>query len=346
MKIGIIIINYNGKELVKNCLNSIINSNLSGLEKDVIVVDNGSNDGSVELLEKKYKNIILIKLDYNSGFCKANNQGIRLALNNNCQAVVLLNNDTIVDSDFFLEITKVINNNEKIGMIAPKVVFMKENNRIDSVGISITPDGLGKNRGLRESSEIYNKKEEIFCPAGAAMLYTKDLLNDIRYKDNYFDEDFGFYLEDLDLGWRARLRGWKCVYNPKALVYHLGGATSGSHSEFVAYYTNRNILLNVIKNYPLYLMIKAVFLTIFRYLLLTAGIFFKKGPGYKIKNNIGIAKTIKITIKGWISLSFKIPNLIKKRSYIQKNKLVKNEEIRGWFGNKTFSTSFLKSIYK
>jgi len=230
-------------------------------------------------------------------------------------------------------------------MVAAKIFLMRDRRHIDSVGIRITPDGLGKNKHFGEE-DCYFEKTKVFCPAGAAALYTKKVLEDIKYNGTYFDEDFEFFVEDTDLGFRARLRGWDCLLAPQAIVYHYKSATAGIFSEFLAYHTNKNINFNIIKNYPHILAVKAIILTFCRYFLLVFGVFLKKGPGYKINTSIGFVKMVKVVLRGWWVLILKIPELVRKRAYIQKSRVVKTQEIRRWFKNEELGISFLKSIYK
>ncbi len=342
MKIGIIIVNYNKKDLLEKCLHSL--EKVSYEKFQVLVVDNGSNDESLEFVGKNFPNVDLIKMGYNSGFCKANNIGIKRAFELECEAVLLLNNDTEVEPGFLTAMVGSLDCKEKIGMVAAKIPFLKRKNLIDSCGLVITPDGLTKNNGSEEDVSLFNKKEEVFCPAGAAALYAKQLLDDIEYDGQYLDEAFGFYFEELDLGWRARLRGWRCMFVPEAVVYHLKSATAGAYSEFVAFHTNRNIFYNIIKNYQSSLALRALGLTFLRYGLLLFGIFSGKGPADRINKQIGTFKMLRACLRGWFDVCRLLPNMLKKRRIIKKRISVSKKEIQTWFSR--FGISFFDSIYK
>ena len=342
MKVSIIIVNYNKKKLLQNCLKSI--ENIQYDNYDVIIVDNGSTDKSLEFVRNEYAKHALIDMGYNSSFCVANNIGIAKALKLKSDAVILLNNDTIVDKLFLAEMVRLVSLNEKIGMIAAKILLMKQKNKIDSTGISITPDGLAKNRNVNRDSSYALESEEVFCPAGAAALYTRELLEDIKEGNDFFDEKYAFYFEELDLGWRARLRGWKCIYSSDAIVYHYKNATSGVYSKFIAFHTNRNIFYNIIKNYPLSYCIRALLLTLVRYPLLICGMIIGRGAVGKFQNNLNGIELIDVTIRGWWDVWINIISLLKQRRYIQKRKQVTKLEYARWF--KIFGLSFWESLYK
>lgn len=342
MKVGIIIINYNRRDLLGRCLASLAKIDYGNHE--VIVVDNGSEDDSVKFVREKFVNAKIIEVGFNSGFCKANNLGIELAWKICCEAILLLNNDTEVESDFLSEMVKYIDLKKGIGMIAAKVLFMNKRDVIDSAGLLITPDGLGKNRGSGESSNFLKEAREVFSPVGAAALYTKEVLEDIKENNQYLDEDYKFYLEELDLGWRARLRNWRCIYAHNAVVYHLKGATSGVYSELVAYHANRNLVYNLIKNYPFFFLVRGVSFSVVRYFFLLAGVFIGKGPGYEFQKRVSPLKIMVLVVRGWRDIVVNLAKMLKKRKFIQSRKMVKTDEINRWF--RELGLTFLESIYK
>lgn len=339
---GIIIVNYNRKELLKKCLRSLFLSDTADFH--IFVVDNGSEDGSIEMMRNDFAQVTVIEMGYNSGFCKANNVGIQRAIDSGCAHIILLNNDTEVDRSFVSELVGNVNAAKRIDMVAPKILMHTDRNIIDSAGIIITPDGLAKNRFLDHDAKEVNESCEVFCPTGAAALFTARLLTDIKQDGMYFDENFAYYFEDLDLGWRARLRGWRCWYNPKSLVYHHKNATSGGYSKFIAFHTNRNIFYNIIKNYPFPYCAKAVFLSIVRYPLLLWGGFIGRGPGSKFGHNISKLDLIIVVLKGWRDVIFNSCRLLAQRRYIQRRKKVSRKECHGWF--ESFGLSFFAGLYK
>jgi len=341
MKIGVVIVNFNKQDLLHSCLKS-----LAGLmsEHIVIVVDNGSVDQSVEMVRNEFSGVSVVEMKENSGFCKANNIGIGRALENACDAVFILNNDTEVDSRCIRIMIDVLDPQKKIGMIAPKILLVGDSGKIDSAGLVITPDGYAKNRGLLAISDEYDRVEEVFCPAGAAALYARELLEDIRDGNQYFDENFSFYQEDLDLGWRARLKGWKCMYLPNAIVQHRKGATASLNSSFMAYYSNRNIFFNIIKNYPLLFLMKALFLSFLRYPLLLIGMVMRMGAGSRMVAGGGAGSVFVATLKSFRDALCGIPKMMKKRRKIQSSMCVDKREIERWFS--VLGVTFFRSLYK
>lgn len=340
---AVIIVNYNKKQLLLDCLNSLKKSVES--EKQIIVVDNGSSDGSKEMVKEYPGEIQLIEMGYNSGFCKANNEGIKKALKQGSENVILLNNDTVVDEDFVKEMEATLNRKEKIGMIAAQIVLMNKPSLLDSAGISITPDGLGKNRGYGQRKDLFQHEKEVFCPAGAAALFSKELLEDIKQNEQYLDEEYEFYLEEVDLGWRARLRGWKCLYQPKAEVFHLKRASTDQFAEKMMFFANRNIYLNIIKNYPsFYYVVKALKLSFVRNVVLLFGVLKGKGVVNERKSQVSILVMAKLYIKGLFHVLAAIRELLDKRKYIQNRKTVSAKEIKRIF--KELGLNFFESIYK
>lgn len=344
MNIAIVIVNYNKKALLMKCLESAHKLNHYDNNVEIIIVDNGSSDGS-EYIFRNYPDCKFIQMGYNSGFCKANNIGIAHALSNGAQGVVILNNDTELDSNFLRGIVKKINIKSGLGMISPRILLYGSRNIIDAAGFLITPDGLGKNLDAGKDVGTGSGEMEVFCPTGAATFYAKEVLQDIVMSGEYFDEDFEFCYEELDLGWRARLKGWKCLHVPDSIVYHHKSASYGAYSEFAAYYSNRNIFFNIIKNYPTYLYVFwALFLSLFRYFILSIGIIFKIGVGGKITKNIGLVRTVKVFFKSLKDACAKTPKMMKKRNCIQKEKKINNKEIKRWFNK--LGLSFFDSIYR
>jgi len=343
MKIALIVLNFNKKDLLKNCLESL--ENLAYHDYSVIVVDNGSTDGSIELVKNQFKRITLLEVGWNSGFCKGNNIGITYAINQGFEAIAVLNNDIEVVPNFLTSIVDAVDIKNKFGMISTKVVLFKNPQIIDALGFMITPDGLGKNLGAGEAAETAMTEREVFCPTGAATFYCKELLEDIKQENEYYDEDFEYCYEELDLGWRARLRGWKCRYAPNAIAYHHKSATAGGYSKSWAYYSNRNIFFNIIKNYPsLFYLSKALFLSFARYIILLWGLIVHRGVGFVISENIGAVKTAKIFIRSIINSMRKWKKMVIKRKYIQRRKKINEDEIKRWFSE--LGHSFNDSIFR
>lgn len=239
-KISILIINYNGKKYLNNCLRSILNTNYSNFE--VCLVDNCSDDDSIRFVKEHYPEVKIIKYDKNYGFALACNKAIREI---DSDYFIILNNDVAVDKDWIIEFFKYFDSDEKIAALTSKIFFMKNNGQINSCGGLIDRYGFGLNRG---NGEIDNGEfidpQEVFYAVGTSMIIKRSAWLDV----GEFDPDYFAYFEDLDWSWRARLKGYKILFIPTSVVYHHWRG-SFSKRDIVIYYYTRNRLTTLIKNY-------------------------------------------------------------------------------------------------
>lgn len=248
--VSVVVINYNGRRFLEKCISSILLQTYPLIE--IILIDNGSNDDSVDYVKKKFPSIKLITCKRNLGFAKGNNIGIKAAKGD---LIATLNNDTEVTPKWVEELVKGIQSGNNIGMCASKMLFLKNPELINSTGICISRSGACRDRGMFESDQgQYESVEEVFGPCAGAAIYRKAMLDKI----GLFDEDFVAYMEDVDLAFRGRLAGWKCLYIPNAVVYHVHGGTAGYVTDYTIYYGNRNIVWNCFKNYPNKLLITSL----------------------------------------------------------------------------------------
>ena len=239
--VSIVIPNYNGKHFLETCLNSVFNQDIENQE--VIVVDNGSTDGSLEYL-KKYPLVRVLALDKNYGFCGAVNAGIKAA---NSDYVILLNNDTEVDKNFAKELLAAIKSDETIFSCSSKMIQYQDRTRMDDAGDYYCALGWAFGRGKGGLVENYDEPAEIFASCAGAAIYRKKMFETL----GYFDEHHFAYLEDIDVGYRAKINGYRNVYAPKAVVYHVGSGFSGSaHNAFKVKLSSRNNVYLAYKNMP------------------------------------------------------------------------------------------------
>jgi GT2 family glycosyltransferase len=323
--VSVIVINYNGKEFLKDCLESIYGQNYHNFE--LILVDNGSTDGSVQFIKEKFPDTILIENKENLGFAVANNQGIEISRG---KYVALLNNDTVVDRDWLKNlVTAAESSSENTGMWAGKILSLENPNIIDSVGgLIISNDGIAKGRGrLERDIGQYDREEEVFIPSACAALYRKRMFDEV----GLFDEDFFAYCEDTDLGLRARLAGWKTISAPKAVVYHHYSGTTGKYTSIKAYLVERNHIWLAIKNFPLSKLLFLPLYTFWRYLMQVYGIFRKKGAGGRFLEDFSGSRLLIILFKALWGATKGMPVILKKRRYIQKKKIVTDKEINNLF---------------
>jgi len=232
-KISVIIVNYNGKKLLENCLESLFKTDYNNFE--VILVDNNSTDGSMEFVTKNYPKIIVIKLDSNKGFAEPNNIGAKIAKG---EYLLFLNNDTVTTTNFISEMIKVLEKDEKIAIC--QSLLLKPDGDIDSSGDFIDKMGIVYNSKTK-TDEI----REISSARGACMLMRKKIFD----KLGGFDEKFFFSFEDVDLGWRSWILGYKTVVVPQSIVYHSAGKTSSNLKPEVAFHGLKNQLSMKITNF-------------------------------------------------------------------------------------------------
>lgn len=244
--ITVIIPNYNGIKYICECLDTVKEQSIFN-RIETIVVDNASEDDSDKAVEEFYPWVKLIRLDQNYGFSRAVNEGIKVA---SSPFILLLNNDTKIDKMLCSEMLATIKQDENIFSVASKMLQMKDPTVIDGCGDLYCAFGwaFARGKGMKSNKECYQKQVDVFAACAGAALYRKSILDEI----GYFDEYHFAYLEDVDMGYRARIMGYRNVYCPTAVVYHVGSASSGSrHNAFKVRLSARNNVYLVFKNMPL-----------------------------------------------------------------------------------------------
>ena len=270
MLTSVVIPNYNGICYLKNCLLSL--QKCEGEDFEVIVVDNGSTDGSDLLPDSLKLNVRLIKLNENTGFAHAVNVGIREAKG---EYVILLNNDTEVESGFVRKLTEALKKNRKAFSASAMMVDMNNREVLDGAGDYYCALGWAFAYGKGKKTEECDKGRKIFSSCAGACIYDKAKLE----ITGLFDELHFAYLEDVDLGYRARIAGFDNIYEPAAVVYHAGSGFSGSrYNEFKIKLSSRNSVYLILKNMPLLQLIINLPFIVFGYLIKTL-FFVLKGYG-------------------------------------------------------------------
>ena len=322
--VSIIILNWNGKEYLGKCLRSLKKQTYKNFE--VILVDNGSTDGSIDYIKDNFGDFIkLIQNKTNLGFAEGNNIGIK---NSKGKYILLLNNDTRTDSLWVEELVKVAEADERIGMCASKVLSLDNPEIIDNVGHLIYKDGLNRGRGRLEYDEgQYDTVEEVFFPSGCAATYRKKMLADI----GGFDEDFFAYGDDTDIGIRGRLAGWKCVYVPTAIVYHKYSASTSPYSLFKAFHAERNRLWIAVKYFPLPILLCNPYYAALRTLLQFYGALTRKGSAGRFKEEFTLTELFLTLLRAYFSAVKGLPKMWGRRKEMHKLQKVSNSEVNRWF---------------
>lgn len=239
--ISVAVVNWNRREYLRACLTSL--EAQRGADFEVIVVDNASSDGSAEMARSEF-GVRVIANTENLGFCAANNQAFAAARG---EYIALLNNDAEAAPDFLANLRRAFDAAPDIGMAAAKVLVWEDPRRIDKVGHLIYPDGQNRGRGTGEMDHAqYDRVEECLWPDGCAAMYRKAMLEAI----GGFDEDFFMFGDDAELGLRARIAGWRCLYMPGAVVRHHRGASLGAGSTRRIFLIERNRMLLAVKLFP------------------------------------------------------------------------------------------------
>jgi len=238
--LSVIIPNWNGGTFLPTCLDALNRQTYPHIE--VIVADNASTDGSQALIAERYPVVKVVQLPENRGFTGACNAGIRAATGD---YISLLNNDTEVDEGWAAAVIEAFTRHGEIGIVASKMLLFDKRDHIHTAGDYFTVDGRAGNRGVWQADEgQFDREDYVFSACGGSSAYRKTMLDQI----GILDDDFFFSLEDMDLAWRAQLRGWRCLYTPKAIVYHHLSATGGGVT--ASYYDGRNLIFVLVKNYP------------------------------------------------------------------------------------------------
>ena len=300
-----IIVNWNGKSLLSDCLDSLLRQ--SNPDFEIIVVDNGSTDGSVASVRETYPQVILVPLASNLGFTGGNIEGLRHARG---RYVALINNDAILPDNWLQLMIDALESDEKIGSCSSRIIIAGTN-LIDSAGDAFTTAFTGTKVGELHNMKEFTERRYVPGACAAAVIYKKTMLDDI----GFLDEDFFLNHEDTDLNLRAWLAGWRCLFVPEATVEHRVSTTIGKLSETSVYYFARNSLWVWLKNTPTYFLFRYLphrilyELTSFAFFCLIAHCWrpFFKGKFHSLKG---------------------IPRMLQKRKKIQQKLRLSRAEIR------------------
>ena len=244
--ISIIIVTSNSSKYIESCLDSILIQDFKDYE--IIVADNGSKDNTIAIIKNRYSSIILIENLKNFGPCKARNQGIAIA---NGKFILCLDHDVKLLDNFLTNVYKAIETRDNIGAAGPKIL-MSDGKIIYSAGIYFSYLWRFYDVGdAKIDMPAFGHKKYVAGISAAAVIYRREALETIKQDGEYFDEDFFYLFEDVDVSWRLRKMGWKILYTPYAACLHVSGK-SRKKDKFSQYLSMRNRYLAIIKNESLF----------------------------------------------------------------------------------------------
>ena len=251
--VSVTVVTYNSGRFIRRCLDSVLEQAHRPLE--VIVIDNASTDGTCDILERFEDRCLVVYNEENIGFAAAQNQAIALS---GGQWILTLNPDVLLLSSFVASLIATAQLDPRAGTICGKLLLadaafdIEGSQRLDSTGMYFTPNLRHKDRGCLETNNgHYRQYEYVFGATAAAACYSREMIEDVSVQGEFFDSDFFAYREDADLAWRAQLLGWKCIFDPTAVAYHVRALRPGMRSELPAeinMHSVKNRFLMRIKN--------------------------------------------------------------------------------------------------
>ncbi len=304
--VSAVVVNWNGIDCIDACLASLLCQTWPALE--IIVVDNGSTDGSRELVRSRYgSRITLVESPVNLGFAGGNNLALRVAKG---PYVVLLNNDAVAEPEWVGALVHGAEADPRIGMCASKILMLGGNGLIDSAGLLMSADGIGRGRGrLEPDGEAYAHAEDALIPSGCAALYRRAMLDEI----GFFDEDFFAYCEDADLGLRGRVAGWRCRYVPTAVVHHAYSRSTAPYSTFKAFHVERNRCFVLLKCFPVGAIAASLPYTIARYALQAWGAAIRRGAAARLAERTSPTALVMLLLRAWCAAIVLAPRMLERR---------------------------------
>jgi GT2 family glycosyltransferase len=308
--VTVVVPNWNGKQFLGLCLSSLHKQSFEDFE--IVLVDNGSTDDSLRFVAKNFPGVRLVSLPENRGFSAAVNTGIRASAAQ--EHVALLNNDTEVDPGWLEALVGAAERHPEAGLLASKLVDFHDRRILDGAGDALRKSGLPYRIGHGELDRGQFEREGfVFGACAAGALYRREMLDEI----GLFDEDFFSNCEDVDMSFRAQLAGYRCLYVPGSVVYHIGSAsTGGRRSETNIRLGTQNGINLLVKNVPTSLLLRFLpFLLVGQLLRLVTAILFRGG-------------LLRAYLGGLAGAWRLLPLMLKKRKDIQKRRRVSDDYIR------------------
>ena len=319
-----VVVNWNGARHLTECLDSLLAQRPRPPSR-IVVIDNGSTDGSREVIAGYGPALTPIYNDRNRGFAEGSNQGIRLG---GGELVALLNNDAVAAPGWLAALVAALERHPQAGSCTSRILSYADRDVVDNVGHVLFRDGLTRGRGrLERDAGQYDREEEVFCASGCACLLRRRMLDDV----GLFDESFFAYCEDADLGFRARLRGWSAVYAPDAVAYHRFSASTETFSPLKALNVERNRAWLAVKNLPLPLLAASLPHTLHRYLWQAWGALTARGASGRFVATRSAGELALLLLRAHREALAGLPGAWRQRRIIQRGRKATRAEIRSWF---------------
>jgi GT2 family glycosyltransferase len=337
-RVSVVVVTWNGRHLLPACLASLEAQTYPDLE--LVVVDNGSTDGSAEWLETTWgARIRLLRSSTNLGFAGGNNLGIRAGTG---AYVALLNNDATADPGWVEALVAAAEADPGVGMCASRIYLQDGGGVLDSAGgLLLSRDGIGRGRGrLEPDRPEFARGADVLLPSACAALYRRAMLDEV----GVFDADFFLYCEDSDLGLRGRLAGWRCRYVPEAVVVHRYSGTAAAYSPLKAFHVERNRIWVVLKCFPLSLVFASLGYSLARYLAQAAGALTGRGASSRLARDVPAWSMVALVVRAWAAALRRLPDMWRRRRAIQARRRVSAREVRGWLD--TFGVGVRELAFK
>lgn len=319
--VSAIVVNWNGGTMLLDAVSSLRAQTWPALE--IIVVDNMSTDGSADAAAARFgDNVTVVRNARNEGFARGNNIGFAHAKG---AWIVLLNSDAVCEPQTIEALMRFTEDKPAVGQLACRVLQAERPNFFDSVGLLLYPDGACRAKGWEEKDlGQYDQPEEVIAPHGAACALRKEMLDRI----GGFDEDFFCYLEDMDLGMRGQLAGWKCWYVPTARVLHHKSASAGNYSVFKAFHVERNRIYCLWKWMPRFLILISPLFTLNRYAMQAYAAHTHQGASSGFLKEYSKGRLFVLVVQAHVSAFLRFPKMLAKRRRLQQARTI---SVREWY---------------
>lgn len=354
--VSVVVVTWNGAALLDECLGALRAQTMAD-RIEVVVVENGSADDSMAQIARHGARLVIagtdadvgddaadkrvaigespwlrvVVNDRNRGFATGCNQGIRVA---HAPLVALLNNDAVPEPAWLAELVGALDRlPARTGAVTSKVVSYADRGAIDNVGHVVFADGLTRGRGrLARDRGQYSRIEEVFCASGCASLFRRAMLDDVALAEDGgpFDDAFFAYCDDADLGFRARLRGWRCFYVPTAVVAHRFSQSSGAFSPLKALNVERNRLWLAVRNLPLPLLLLSPLFTLARYGWQGYGAFSGRGASGRFAQESSRGALASILARAYWQALLGMPRALRQRRAIQRRRIASTRDVVRW----------------